>query len=180
MSSRRVLDSLLQSASSATGAAHGWILGVRDDELVVLAATGTAATTLVGQSVAASAGTAGWVLSTGQPAALQPRASDAFATEGVAALAGIGITTVLSIPCGGTDGIVGVIELVDKADGRFGFEDVELLTLLADVAAAGIEAGETEAPLPSPDQLAAGLRRIHDVDLVRYAHLARVVDELLR
>ena len=86
----------------------------------------------------------------------------------------------VAIPCG--DDAVGVLELVDKADGLpFTFADIEAVSGLAAVAAAAMteDAGGVASPPASPAELAADLRHLAEHDPARYADTARLVQALL-
>jgi len=173
-----VLQSVLGSAMAATAAAAGWVLVLDGDRLRVEAALG--AGDLVGTEVAADAGTAGFVLASGQPMAMAVRADDARLGEGVLARLAQPPAGILCVPCTAADTVVGVLELVDKAGGAsFSFDDVELTTLLAGIAAAAIEDGTGGVPVRSPAELGGELERLAGADPVEYARVAALVEALL-
>jgi len=71
---------------------------------------------------------------------------------------------------------------VDKAGGAaFVLDDVELVTLLAQVAGAALveTARKGAAPTPGPDRLGGALERLAVTHPSRYAVVAAVVGELL-
>jgi GAF domain-containing protein len=174
-----VLRALVDGARTATGGADAWLVARRDGHLEIVAAAGPVGTTLQGARVASDEGTAGFVVSYGQPMAIALRGDDPRATSGLAVLLGRAPATVLSVPCEADDGIVGALEVVDKADGaRFTFEDVELVTLLAGVASAALQA---VAPprVPQPDELAHALHRLADADPSRYQTVAALLRALV-
>jgi GAF domain-containing protein len=174
-----VLDAVLRAALDATAATAGWLVARDPDGLRVLAALGPGATSgLVGTVIPADAGVVGLVMASGQPMALGASAQGASTGPGVAALAGIEPEAVLCVPYGGTDA-TGAIELVDKVGGgRFSFDDVELVTVLAGIAGAAMDDADREPP-PSPEALARSLADLASADPGRYADLARVVATLL-
>src|SRR5271166_4331956 len=106
-----VIQALVASAMSATGAAAGWVLAVRDDRLIVTGALGGG--DLIGVEVPVDGGTAGFVVATGHPMALAPSQDDARLSEGVLALLPNRPTSILCVPCSAGDNIVGALELVD-------------------------------------------------------------------
>ena len=175
-----VLTAIAQAAVGATGASHGWVLLLIDDELEVSAAVGDGAAKLIGRRVGAGSGTSGYVAASGQPLALAGSAGDPRLGEGVVAELGQRPASLLCVPCATDNRIVGVLELIDKDGGqRFSFDDVELVTLLGGIAAPALTAAEDRIDLPGPDELAVDLSRLADGDPARYAMVASVVEALL-
>ncbi|MCA1706572.1 MAG: GAF domain-containing protein [Actinobacteria bacterium] len=172
---------MADAALMATGAGAGWILGVRGEELEVSAAVSAEAGTLVGTSVPAGAGSAGFVVSSGQPLAISPRGDDPRFGDGMALIGGRQPTSVLCVPCATDDRVVGALEVVDKAGGgSFSFDDVELATSLAGIAGVAMTSFEAVAPtVPDPDELAGTLRRLAAADPGGYATTATLVAALL-
>ena len=179
--SEPVLQSLVEAAVTGTGGADGWLLTPRGDQLEVVAASGPSAADILGALVAADAGTAGFVLGSGQPMALTPRADDPRTATGVTEIIGRRPTSVLCIPCESDLGVVGVLEIIDKAEGAmFSFDDVELATLLAGVAGVAIQTRDASSrTAPAPDELAGELRRLAGADPGRYAIVAGLVAALV-
>src|SRR5690242_12864984 len=157
-----VLQALVEAAVSGTGGADGWLLVRRAEQLEAVAAFGAHAGDILGARVAPDAGTAGFVLASGQPMALATRPDDPRLSSGVMATIGHPPSTVMCFPCESGNGVVGMLEIVDKADGAmFSFDDVELATLLAGIAGVAIETSASESrAAPTPDELATELRRL--------------------
>ncbi len=176
-----VLQALVEAAVSGTGGTDGWLLVRSGTALEVVAATGPHAADVLGAMVDADAGAAGFVLGSGQPMALSPRADDPRATEGVAAIIGRRPTSVLCIPCESDSGVAGVLEIVDKGDhAMFSFDDVELATLIAGVAGVAVETlGQSNPRAPAPDELASELRRLGASDPNRYEVVASLIAALI-
>ncbi|HLY82131.1 MAG TPA: GAF domain-containing protein [Acidimicrobiales bacterium] len=172
------LQALLAAAVGATSATEGWVVTEDDGRLTVQAAVGASSPALVARPGVAAGGTAGFVLATGQPLALTLRPDDPRGAEGIPSLLGLRPTTVVAVPCGTDDGVVGVIELIDKAEGAFTFDDLELVTLLAGVAAAALTASGSVS-VPSPAELAGDLERLAAADPVHYAAVATTVTALM-
>ena len=173
-----VLQAVLGSASEVTGAPLGWLVVPGDGGLEVVAAVGSAE--LMGATVAADAGTAAYVLASGQPVAMVPRPDDPGADGGVAALVGVRPTSVLCVPCTHDDEVLGVLELVDKVGGgAFSFDDVELVTVLANVAGAALASGSAGRDVRSPEELFADLRQLAASDPAGYIGVASVLEALL-
>jgi signal transduction protein with GAF and PtsI domain len=173
-----VVRAVLDAAVDSTGASAGWVLAVAGSRLHAVAVAGIGGDALVGAHVALGAGTAGYVASSGNPLALSGASGDARLADGFVALTGLKPASVLCVPClGGTD-VAGVIELVADTDGAFGFDDVEVATVLARVAAAALASGRRSAP-PQPAALATRLEHLARADPARYAGVAAAVDALL-
>jgi GAF domain-containing protein len=179
--SEPVLQALVEAAVTGTGGTDGWLLIPRGAALEVVAATGPHAAAVLGAMVDADAGAAGFVLASGQPMALSPRADDLRAAQGVAAIIGSRPRNILCIPCESADGVAGVLEIVDKTDhAMFSFDDVELATLMAGVAGIAVETlGASHSRAPGPDELAGELRRLGATDPSRYEVVASLVAALI-
>lgn len=176
---RPTLLALVRSAVDATAATRGWLLEVVDDHFVVVAAVGPEAgiSSYVGLE-RPLAGAAGFAAASGQPAALSPRSDDAsnLGAGGAAAVP----SSILAVPCV-VDEVVGVLEVVDAGAGSFSFDDVELVTVLADVAAAALGEVSGHSPsVPTPSQLVTSLAALADTDPARYADVARLMSAMLR
>ncbi len=180
-----VLRAVLDAAVRATGASCGWLAAVSADnaELVAVDAIGDGAERVAGGAVPVDSGTAGFVVASGQPVAVAARGDEGLLCEGLAARLDPLPASIVSVPCAGTEGVVGALELVDKAGGTpFSFDDVELATLLAGIAAAALAGtpGGAGAPrVPDPRRLGAELTRLAGADPARYAAIAAAVDALL-
>lgn len=175
---RPTLQAIVDQAVRATGASTGWLLAVAEDSLRVVAVAGAALGSDVLDDLINPSGARGYVLSSGQPAALMPQSGDA-ANSGAGGFDGVP-TSVLALPCG-DDTAVGVLELADKAGGLpFTFDDIEALSVLASVAGAAlVEHGVVPVDVATPAQLAADLERLRNQDPRRYADAARMIESLL-
>lgn len=197
------LQAIVTAAIDATAAAHGWLLAVEDvgrahgqgatngeptggagdDALVAVVAspaTGVVPDQLAGMRLPVGAGSAGYVVASGQPLALQPRAGsgDPWAEEH--RLTGQVPTSILAVPCESGQHLVGVLELIDKHEGPFSFDDVEVVTLLGGIAGAalgeGMRLGEAVA---DPSELGRELNQMLSDDPIRYERVATVTQALL-
>lgn len=173
---RPTLQALVRAALDVTGAERGWLLSADGDALVVAAAGGdNGAAQRIGQRRQAG-GVAGFVLSSGQPAAVQTRPGESD-NEGAGGADGAP-RSVLAAPCIAGE-VLGVLELVDAPGGSFSFDDVETVSMLADIAGAALsETAEAQAP-PSPARLADALTSLAAADPPRYADVARAIGALL-
>jgi GAF domain-containing protein len=175
-----VLQAIIEAATDVTAAAEGWVLAPRDERLFVVAAAGDRPGQLLGASVPAGEGSAGYVVGSGQPLALAPRAGDDRGTSLVAGLIGLRPASVLCVPCSGDDAVAGALEVVDKAGGgRFTMDDVELATLLGGIAGVTLTQIATGPAAPTPAELGGGLQRLAELDPARYAALATAIGSLL-
>ena len=174
-----VLDAIVRAAVEATGATRGWLVAPEGAILrVIAAAGGDRPGDLVGIEIAAGVGTAGLVIAGGQPMAVALREGDEQFAQ-VVAVAGTSPKSILSVPCG-DDEIVGALELIDKRGAtNFAFDDVEVATMLADIAAAAIVVAIGGVAPPSPAQLAAELDRIAADEPARYGVVAKLISALL-
>jgi sigma-B regulation protein RsbU (phosphoserine phosphatase) len=177
-----VLAALTEAAVGATGAAQGWLLAVDGEVLRVEAVAGQGAPAgVAGATVPAGGGSAGYVAASGQPMALVVRDDDPRFAEGVAALVGRRPTSLLSVPAVTADGVVGVLELVDKVGGgNFSFDDVELASMLAVIAGVAlVHAEDSASSVPPPSELGCALERLAANDPTRYASVGTAVAALL-
>lgn len=176
-----VLAAVLRAAASATNATAGWLLAVRGEELEIVAVAGDVDAAFVGSRVAGASGTAGYVIGSGQPLALSSGRDDPRLGEGVAAAVGRRPSSVVCVPCEDDGEVAGALELVDKAGGgSFSFDDVELTTLLASIAAVALTSGSDQRQaVPAPEALSGELRALAAADPRRYATTATLVASLL-
>ncbi len=182
--SRPTLQAVCHTTREFTTASTAWLMEADGDDLVVVAASCTDpafAASLLGRRFPRTDGTAAMVLQSGQPVALQPGsasvASDAIAT----AVLGRQPASIVCVPCADDERVLGVLQLVDRADGGpFGFDDLELLSMLGAVAGASLlESGGGLLDVPPPDVIGRELSRLADADPNRYAALARVIEVML-
>ncbi|HXW79170.1 MAG TPA: GAF domain-containing protein [Acidimicrobiales bacterium] len=175
-----VLQSVASAALDATGAAASWVLALEGGTLRAVGAAGERAGQLVGAQMPAGSGTAGYVISSGQPLALAPRGSDARLAGGLGAHLGRRPTSVLCVPCLRDDVVLGALELVDKAGGApFTFDDVDVVTLLAGIAGVALDVAGTEVPARPPAEFGAELAHLASSDPAAYARLSVVLEALL-
>ena len=174
------LQAITEAAVDATAASHGWLLAVDGDDLVAVVTTGTDNSATTRHVVSIGEGSAGYVLSSGQPLALQVRPGDTNPWSTEHPLVGRVPTSLVSVPCDAGAGLVGVLELVDSARGSFSFDDVEVVTLLGGIAGTALTDGAIEATtVASPDELGRELALLLADHPTRYARVAVVLQALL-
>ena len=114
----------------------------RDTERLVFAvAAGPAAGDVVGLSIPTDVGIAGYAFTTGQPLAVADVAADPRFDRSVAEATGYVPATLLATPMVDVDGVVGVLEVLDRRGGTFGLRDLDTAAALAGVATAAVRAG---------------------------------------
>ncbi len=172
-----VFDAIVTAAVDVTAATVGWLLRVDGDEMVVVAAAGGGAPgDRVGRRLPA-VGTAGFVVASGQPAAIESPPGDE-SNVGAGGLDG-NPAGVLAAPCGDED-VVGVLEVArPSGSAPFTIDDIEEVTLLARIAGAALEAREESAAAPAPAELGRDLARLAAADPARYAAVARMLGAVL-
>jgi GAF domain-containing protein len=137
-----LLEMIVSTAVHVLRAAAGALLLVDEetDELVFEVAVGGQAETVKTLRVPLGHGVAGLVAMTGQPMAVTDAQTDAVAAQDIAEQVGYRPSSILCVPLFYGDRILGVLELLDKADGSsFTPPDTEALGLFANQAAVAIE-----------------------------------------
>lgn len=131
--------------------------------LVFRVAAGSHGAGVVGVEVAPGDGVAGYVFSTGQPLAIADvRADPRFGHE-TAARTGYVPRSLLAVPLVGGDGPIGVLEILDRADGgSFTLGDIERASVFARQATVAIAATSIERD--GARLLAAAIRAILGAD----------------
>lgn len=179
MSGDRVIDVVVRAAADATGAGAGWVLAPVDGHLEVVATVGAAGALDEGMRFGEEDGSAGFVYGSGQPIAVRPRAGDRFGSSGAVGRLESHPTSLLSLPCAGPTGTVGVLELVDRFEGAFSVDDLELATLLSTVAAAVLSNEPTPKSRPEVVEPGARLRALATEDPERHRQVLAAIDLLL-
>jgi GAF domain-containing protein len=205
VSHSRLLELIVETAAQVINsqAASLFLLDDARQELVFEVALGQKASEVKKFRVPLGHGIAGHVAATGQPTATSGGTDPRQARE-IAESVGYVPRTILCVPLFYADRVIGVLELLDKADdATFSMLDMQVLSLFANLAAVAVEqsrmrdnlssvvadmvleASSEELTQPRRDNIVAGLRRL-DSDIAddeRYQHalaLARVVEEISR
>lgn len=177
MTGGRVFDAIARGAAEATGAASVAVIGRDGDGLRVIGVAGSEAGHAVGDAVSPTHESIGYVLASGQTMSLGPQTDRADASGGVHRAPG----AVLSVPCLGAEGVLGVVE-VRGGPGLepFSPDAARVATLFAEIAAAALEeAGDGAQAAPAAAELHAELARLAEADPTRYAAVASVIGALL-
>ncbi|HEX8552339.1 MAG TPA: CHASE2 domain-containing protein [Abditibacteriaceae bacterium] len=138
----QVIDRVLQWTEDVMRAEGASVLLFNEarTELHFAAATGPKAVELHPFSVKLGEGIAGWVAEHGEPAIVNDVARDERFNRAIADSIDFPTTAILCVPMRARDTMLGVIEAVNRADGRpFTQDDAELLTAVANQAALFLE-----------------------------------------
>jgi GAF domain-containing protein len=142
-----VLESIVEATVALFGAEAASIAlyDPATRKLVFAVAAGEHGKEVVGLSIDASQGVAGYAFSTGQPLALADVAGDARFGRSVAEQTGYVPRSLIAVPLIDDDGTLGVLEVLDKrGDGAFDLRDVELALVFARQATVAIRATRVE------------------------------------
>ena len=136
------------------------------EELVFHVASGEGADEVIGLRIPASQGIAGWVVTSGQPIAIEDVQSDARFARDAAESTGYVPRSILAMPLETERRMVGVISVLDRsADGRDTRRDMEMLGLFANQAALAIETSQVFSSLGAALLEAAARAHESDEDL---------------
>jgi GAF domain-containing protein len=141
---------IVATAAQVLRARAGALLLVDEatEELVFEVAVGGQAEEVKRFRVPVGHGIAGHVAATGQPLAVSEAAADPRAAADIADQVGYRPESILCVPLFYDDEVIGVLELLDKADGSsFTAADMESLGLFANQAAVAIEQSRLHASL---------------------------------
>ncbi|MDQ3767244.1 MAG: GAF domain-containing protein [Actinomycetota bacterium] len=137
-----LLQSITSAAQSLFGAAACSLALLDDDEeqLDFYVASGAGAEDVVGMRMPVGRGIAGWVVSSGQPIAIEDVAKDKRFAVDVAQSTGYTPRSILAMPLETERRMLGVISVLDRSSDRpETARDIELLSLFAEQAALAIE-----------------------------------------
>jgi len=117
----------------------------------------------VGTKFPLDRGIAGYVVMTGQPIAISNVRQDTRFNQDFAKSTGYIPTSILATPLLAGEGVIGVMEVLDKLDAAsFGMQDMSLLGLFANQAALAIE--QSQQLTQVRDTLVLGLQRLASAD----------------
>ena len=136
-----LLRSITDTARRLTDAA-ACSIAVLDDAaegLEFVAASGAGAEQIVGTRIEAGRGIAGWVLASGQSISIADVAQDPRFASDVAEASGYVPRSILAAPLPGSDGPIGVLEVLDARSQGEQDAHASLVSLLAQQAALAVE-----------------------------------------
>ena len=177
MTGARVFEAIARGAVEATGAASVAVIARHDEDLKVVGSAGAEGKRSVGEEVAQDEESVGFVLASGQTLSLGPQTEK----PGGAGMVHRAPGAVLSVPCLGGEGVLGLIEVRGHPGIQpFAPEATRIATLFAEIAAAMLEESSDGAQeTPGAAELGAELGRLADADPARYAAIASVIGALL-
>ncbi|GAB2480017.1 GAF domain-containing protein [Jatrophihabitans fulvus] len=143
-----LLRSLTETARAlfGAGACSLALLSEDEEELVYVAASGAGADAVIDMRIGATQGIAGWVMQSGQAAAVSDLRHDARFASDVAEETGYVPQAILAVPVTGRTGQLGVLTLLDRDATRDGAQfDLRTAALFADQAALAIESSRAAA-----------------------------------
>ncbi|MHB0875544.1 MAG: GAF domain-containing sensor histidine kinase [Anaerolineae bacterium] len=145
-----LLADVLSAAVAIVGASAGSLLLLDDrkGELEFAVVRGGAGEDLVGRRMPAHVGVAGWVVENRQPLIVDDTTTDSRFYGEVAAQSGFATASLICVPLVARARVVGVLEALNKGNGRhFSDDDVSLLMAFASQAAIAIENARLYAEL---------------------------------
>jgi len=173
-----IVQTILQEAVEAVGAEGGSILLLQENgDLVFDASVGPAAT--VGLRVPRGHGIAGWVVENARPTLVGAASQDKRFYTGIDAVTGLSTRSLLAVPLMVKGQVFGVVELINKADGSFSEDDLQLMDSLTQSAAVAIENARLYAELAErARQLEAAYAELREMDRLRQELVGNVTHEL--
>lgn len=109
------------------------------DTLEFVIAAGAQGQGVVGLSIAADQGIAGYTFTTGEPIAITEAERDSRFPKGFSAETGYVPRSIMAVPMRIESRTTGVLEVLDKREGSFTVRDIELGSAFADQAAVAIQ-----------------------------------------
>jgi GAF domain-containing protein len=139
----RLLRSIVQTTVALFEAEAASIALYRPDTdtLEFVIAAGAQGQGVVGLSIPADHGIAGYAFTTGEPIAIADPERDPRYTRDISAGTGYLPRSILAVPMRNETRSSGVLEVLDKREGTFSMRDVELASVFADQAAVAIQVG---------------------------------------
>lgn len=142
VSLHETLQNILDAAMSVVEAQGASLFLFNKDnasELIVVAAVGTASDIMQGLRVPVGQGVAGWVAREAKSELVSKIERDPRFFKGVDEQTGLDTRSLIAVPLIAGQGVIGVIEVVNKLDGEFTQDDVRLLESMAGTAAISVE-----------------------------------------
>ena len=134
-------QTILEEAARVLGAKAGSILLVSEKSpgLIFKAVVGPGVEKLLGMKVPVGFGVIGWVAQNAKAALVDDVKKDSRFYRGIDQTTGLTTTNVVAVPLLIKRQVVGVLELVNKSEGKFDEEDLSIAETLAQWAAVAIE-----------------------------------------
>lgn len=116
-----------------------WLLETEAQELVCWQSTGEGGEVVRGWRLQMGEGLAGWVARSGQTLIVADASADTRHVRAVDQQTGVLLRSILSVPLKVKQSVIGVLQVLDTAVGRFGQDELALLEPLAAAAAVAID-----------------------------------------
>jgi len=134
-----LLEKIMDYALSTTGSEAGSILLMDKDKLVFKIVKGEKSPELIGNVIEKGKGIAGVVAETGEPLRIADASADPRFNADIDLITGYETKSIMSVPLKSKDGIIGVLEVLNKKDGHpYRQRDEEIITYLAEQAAVSL------------------------------------------
>lgn len=134
-----LLEKIMDYALSITDSDAGSILLLDDGKLIFKIVKGEKAPQLIGTSVEEGKGIAGWVAETGTPLRIADATSDKRFNREIDTITGYETHSVLCVPLKAKNGVIGVLELLNRKNRHaYRERDEDVITFLAEQAAISI------------------------------------------
>ena len=166
------LQKIMERIRAVFAPAHWSILlkDPRKKELSFTLAMGRCASRLQGLKIPAGEGIGGWVVENGEPLIVEDVSRNECICSRLSRYEGIRKQSVMAAPLKTGEEIFGVVELIDKSDGKpFDSFDLKVLTLIADYGAMAIEKA----------YYFSALNKIADTDALTGAYNRRAFERML-
>ncbi|MBI1881589.1 MAG: GAF domain-containing sensor histidine kinase [Chloroflexi bacterium] len=137
------------------------LLDPASDKLVFAAVVAPDARALIGVRLPPTAGIAGWTIQQRQPVLVDDAQNDPRFYNQIDNLTGLTTHSLLAVPLIFKERAIGVIEIINKANGHFNRQDLEILETLAGSAAIAIENARLYEEL---ERRAQHLAVLHEMD----------------
>jgi putative methionine-R-sulfoxide reductase with GAF domain len=166
-----ILTRVIELSNTSLGIEVGSVslLDEESGELVLRTLVGRDAKSVDGLHIPKGQGISGWVCEHGETALVHDVQNDPRFYNKVDELSGFATRSILCIPLRSKERIIGVIEAINKAHGRFTQEDQQLMEGLATISAPAIENA----------LLHTQLRRVNHALVQRYNELRQTQDQLV-
>jgi diguanylate cyclase (GGDEF)-like protein len=139
---RGVLDRVMEHIGSFFGPLNCslFLVDAAQGELVFARVAGRASEILTGTRIPLGEGIAGWVAQHGTSAIVENPSEDSRWSDRIDILIGFTTDSIIAVPLRSGEKVFGVIELLNRLDGRpFSAYDMHVLSTIADFAAIGVE-----------------------------------------
>lgn len=138
----RLIAGLMERIGSIFDPVAGFLMLADPDtsELVCKGTVGAAASTFRDSRIPMNEGVAGWICRNGRPALVSDAARDPRFSDTLDTVTGLKTRSIIGVPLKADEKTVGVIELINRHDGRpFTEPDLQLLSVIAGIASLAME-----------------------------------------